>query len=211
MKKKGHAAKGHTHKHAASRKHHARTTKHHPKVLGHVIGGNVVGGRAHTKAKHPHHAKGLALVPGDVACCTAEALAASLRLSGWPVGDQDVLALHKLTGADDERGAPILATLEAASAFGLAGCQPYRVIDGSLGHLDVHFGRAGVIEVPHADELSHVGDRVIHESSLILGLDLPGPHAVLATPDGWWSWGELWCPCEFPDAVIEEAWEVSWS
>lgn len=47
--------------------------------------------------------------------------------------------------------------------------------------------------------------------ALILGVDLPGPHAVLATADGWWSWGELHCPCEFPDAVIEEAWAVSWS
>ena len=45
----------------------------------------------------------------------------------------------------------------------------------------------------------------------ILGVDLPGPHTVLATPDGWWSWGEPWCPwCDFPDAVIEEAWVVSW-
>ena len=44
---------------------------------------------------------------------------------------------------------------------------------------------------------------------LILGIDLPGSHAVLATADGWWSWGELHCPCEFPDAVIEEAWAVN--
>ncbi len=44
---------------------------------------------------------------------------------------------------------------------------------------------------------------------LILGVDLPGSHAVLATADGWWSWGELHCPCEFPDAVIEEAWAVN--
>lgn len=48
--------------------------------------------------------------------------------------------------------------------------------------------------------------------NLILGLDLPeGPHAVLATPGGWWSWGELYDPSEFPGAVIEEAWEVRWT
>ena len=47
------------------------------------------------------------------------------------------------------------------------------------------------------------------DGDLILGVDLPGSHAVLATADGWWSWGELYCPCEFPDAVIEEAWAVS--
>lgn len=47
-------------------------------------------------------------------------------------------------------------------------------------------------------------------SGLILGVDLPGPHAVLTTPGGWWSWGELYDPDQFPDAVIEEAWEVTW-
>ena len=47
--------------------------------------------------------------------------------------------------------------------------------------------------------------------ALILGLELPGPHAVLATADGWWSWGELHDPAEWPDAVAEEAWAVSWS
>jgi hypothetical protein len=44
--------------------------------------------------------------------------------------------------------------------------------------------------------------------ALILGIDVPGPHAVLATPAGWWSWGELhdpW-PCR-----IDHAWAVSWS
>jgi hypothetical protein len=43
---------------------------------------------------------------------------------------------------------------------------------------------------------------------LILGVDRPGPHAVLATADGWWSWGELYSP--WP-AAIEAAWAVSWS
>ena len=49
-----------------------------------------------------------------------------------------------------------------------------------------------------ADEASH---------SLILGVDRPGPHVVLATADGWWSWGELYdpWPCH-----IEEIREVSW-
>ncbi len=43
--------------------------------------------------------------------------------------------------------------------------------------------------------------------TVLLGVDRPGPHAVLATPDGWWSWGELYSP--WP-ARIEEAWVVSW-
>lgn len=51
----------------------------------------------------------------------------------------------------------------------------------------------------------------VSRAGLILGVDLPGPHAVLATPDGaWWSWGEPYDPAAWPDAVIEEAWEVRW-
>lgn len=46
---------------------------------------------------------------------------------------------------------------------------------------------------------------------LILGLDLPGPHAVVTAPGGWWqSWCGLYDPADFPDAVIEEAWAVTW-
>ena len=45
---------------------------------------------------------------------------------------------------------------------------------------------------------------------LVLGVDLPGPHAVLTVPGGWWSWGDLYDPADFPDAVIEEGWEITW-
>lgn len=44
--------------------------------------------------------------------------------------------------------------------------------------------------------------------SVILGVEQPGPHAVLATADGWWSWGELWSPWT---TAIDEAWAVSWA
>lgn len=187
------AAKGHTRKHAhATVKHHHKTAKHHP--VHHHKKATAHGHNVHTKAKHPAHAKakGLALAPDDVACCVSEALAASLRLQGLPVTGADVLALHRAAGADDERGATVLATLEAASERGLAGVR-LRFAQGD----ERDFGRA---DGGHPDA-----------TALILGLDLPGPHAVLATPQGWWSWGELWCPCEFPDAVIEEAWAVSWA
>lgn len=40
---------------------------------------------------------------------------------------------------------------------------------------------------------------------LLLGVDVPGPHAVLATSAGWWSWGELYSP--WP-CRVEEAWAV---
>jgi hypothetical protein len=47
-------------------------------------------------------------------------------------------------------------------------------------------------------------------SSLILGLELPAPHAVLDTGAEWITWGEPWPAWAFPDAAIEEAWEVTW-
>lgn len=191
MKAAHHAAKGHAKKHTHAHKHvHHHHAKHHPKH--------------HKKAHHAHHkakvhtvghhqkgAKGLALVPGDVACCTAEALAASLRHlqpPGLSVSDADMLDLFRRAGGDDEAGAAIPAVLEAAAAGGLAGY------------------RARFEPVP-------VTWRIFTGRALplLLGADLPGPHAVYATPQGWWSWGELYCPwCEFPDAVVDEAWAVSW-
>lgn len=45
-------------------------------------------------------------------------------------------------------------------------------------------------------------------SNLILHVDAPGSHAVLATPRGWWSWGELYDPWR---CRVSEAWAVSWS
>ena len=163
----GHAATGHAGKHHKAAKHHAKASKHKGTV-----------------------ARGLA-AGAEVASCAAEALAESLRLlqrPGLSVTSADVLDLFRRAGGDPDAGAPVLATLEAASEFGLAGVRPA--------------GYAPVIEFLDSR----------YPVSLILGVDLPGPHAVLATPEGWWSWGELYCPlCEFPDAVIEEAWAVSWA
>jgi hypothetical protein len=42
-------------------------------------------------------------------------------------------------------------------------------------------------------------------------MDLPGPHALLDDGSGWWSWGELYDPACWPDAVIEEAWMLTWN
>ena len=52
-------------------------------------------------------------------------------------------------------------------------------------------------------------DSDLSRPGLVLGVDLPGPHALLTTPDGWWSWGEPCDPADFPAAVIEEAWQVT--
>jgi hypothetical protein len=44
---------------------------------------------------------------------------------------------------------------------------------------------------------------------LILGVTLPEPHAIAVTLDGtWWSWGEPFSPGDWPDLVIEEAWQL---
>jgi hypothetical protein len=167
------AATGHAHKHHKAAKHHKVAHKHKGTV-----------------------ARGLAL--GDaVACCAAEALAASLRLAGHAVSDKDVLALYWHTASDPDAGATVLATLEAAWRFGLGGVRPvFREVMPS--------DNPGLAQAPPEDGLRAT------RAGLILGVDLPGPHAVLADAGRWWSWGEPWCPCEFPDAVIEEAWAVSW-
>lgn len=120
--------------------------------------------------------------PGGVSCCAAEALAASLRLTGRPVRDEDVLALYWRTAAHADAGASILATMEAASAWGLAGIRPVRFAPVDL------------------DD----------PAAVILGLDLPeAPHAVALDPSGTvWSWGGLYDLT--PEAVIAEAWAVEW-
>lgn len=194
----------------SSLKHHGTTKKHH----------------APPKKHHKPAAKKRGLALGDMAaCCAAEALAASLRQAGRPVADEDVLALYARTAADLDAGASILETLEAAWLYGLGGVRPvdyrhYRPAEcgGDLLDRGGEIGCAidSFLPCPATDcqiAHDHAPCAVIHAaqpSGLILGLELPGPHTVLATPEGWWSWGELLGPAEFPDAVIEEAWAVSW-
>ena len=91
------------------------------------------------KAKHKgttkHGTKKRGLSLGDVQCCAAEALAASLRLAGHTVSDEDVLALYWHTASDPEAGASILATLEAAWRFGLGGVRPAWYMAAATGDL----------------------------------------------------------------------------
>lgn len=145
--------------------------------------------RAQVRARQARHAKHhpvrkLALGNG-VACCSAEALAASLRLAGVPVGDEDVMALYEHTASGPDAGASVLATLEAASRFGLAAVRP------------VSFEPA----TESRDFLS-----------LILGVTLPGGlHALTLDPSGQvWSWGELYDLPELGPGRIDEAWLVDW-
>lgn len=180
-KKTAAAAKGHGAQHAkktvAKPAKKKATTAKHPaaKAKGHT---------AHkTKAKTTTKR---ALALGDeLACCAAEAVAASLRELGIYVGDEAVLELFQASRGDPDQGVMIADVLQTASQRGLLGWRPSRWT-----------------WINPAEELT---------DTVILGLDLPGSHAVLATPKGWWSWGELYRPGEFPHAVIEEAWAVSWS
>lgn len=234
MKKTAASAKT-TSKHAGTSK-HSGTAKHapldaHQKHLEHLhlLHEEHLAHEAHIHAvaTPPAHAKPRTLSMGDVGCCSAEALAASLRLAGMPVSDEDVLGLYWHTASNPDTGASIETTLEAAWRFGLGGVRPvfeeltgvgawrrlvlkpqsqlkplrpcpataWDWLDFARTFRDLPRYRAATSRQP---------------AGMILGVELPGSHAVLATPEGWWSWGELHDPADFPDAAIEEAWAVIW-
>ena len=172
------------------------------------------------KAGHAKKARKIrGLSAGDVQCCAAEALAASLRLAGGAVSDADVLALYWHTADGPDAGASILATLEAAAEHGLGGVRPVvirpafeRGWQRQLSPLKRFLSEGGevdgVLDEGVIDlELAAVGA----SHGLIVGVDLPGAHTVLDDGEAWWSWGEPFDPASFPHAVIEEAWEVRWA
>lgn len=214
-------APGTSAKHAGTAK-HGGTTKHAPTASKPAPKG-ARAAKTTAVARTAKANKPVALALGDaVACCAAEALAASLRLHGWPVGEDDVYALHVAAGGTRDRGVSVPAVLAAASASGLAGVRPAQagavkdIAEASKRRLRAP--QEGIMcgapvgdpeAVPRIDALA--GDAgVRHAASLILGVELPGAHAVLATPRGWWSWGELYDPSDFPEAVVEAAWTVRW-
>ena len=145
----------------------------------------------------------------DVACCSALALAASLRLAGGVVGADDVAALHWLTAGGPDEGASIVAVLQAAQEHGLAACRPLTF--GEVMPSDAGQQNSSATDNPGL-RASRAGRQLAEfpAAALILGLELPGPHAVLAVGDTWWSWGRPWHRSAFPHAVIEEAWAVRW-
>lgn len=139
--------------------------------------------------------------------CSAQALAQSLRLAGQRVSDDEVLELHYRAGGSADEMVSVGEALAAAALFGLAGCRPVEFKAhpqrGEFGKLcsDLLGGTGQASPNP-------LGPFVVRDHGLILRIDVPGPHAVLATRDGWWSWGELYSP--WP-ARVSEAWAVSWS
>lgn len=154
--------------------------------------------------KKPKKPRRLALGEG-VACCSAQAVGTLLGLT-----DDEVLALYWLTADGPDDGASIEDTLEAARGLGLggvrfAGSWPLAGdVPLAVDVLAATAPHAALLAAPAAPALAAPGH------GLILGLDLPeGPHAVLATDDGWWSWGELYDPAQFPGAVVDEAWAVT--
>lgn len=177
------APKGHTAKHGASTKHAGASAKHNPKHPAKKPARTATH-HVTTVAKKPGHAKPRQLTLGDISVCSAEAVAASLRYSlGAFVHSGDVMELYWRTAADPCSGAPILDALKAAREYGIAGHRPYWFDSVSL-------------DTP---------------GPVILGAEMPGSHAMLATPEGWWSWGSLIDQAGWPDALIEESWIVRWA
>jgi hypothetical protein len=196
-------AKGHASKHVHKTVKHGKTKgKHHPgKSVNPVPAFRPV--PVHAVGKPATQPKPRGFAVGDLLpVCAFEAVAQSLRLAGQLVDDDEVAGLWELAGSPS-LGASVAAALDAASLHGLAGFRP----SGRRFH-----PAADSIGLPVVDEQAaapgHLDDFLAgHAHALILGVDVPGPHAVLATADGWWSWGELWSP--WP-CRIEEAWAVSW-
>jgi hypothetical protein len=112
------------------------------------------------KAKAAKKKRGAPSALDEIACCAAEALAASFRLAGGRVDPDDVLALYWLTAASAEAGETILATLEAAQEHGLAGAHPV------FESCEPRDGAIAGVTIP------------------------AGPHTVLLDGSGFWTWGE---------------------
>ncbi len=151
--------------------------------------------KAGAKPKHSAaQTKKRQLALDGLAACSAQALATTLELAGGRVHLDDIEALYWLTAAGPDDGASIAATLEGAQRSGLSGIRPAAV-------------------APWLQELTPLGvDRPWATGRpLILGLQLPGgPHAVADDGRFWWSWGKRYDPADFPGAVIEETWQVTW-
>lgn len=186
------AGSGRTRKHAGGGKHRHTVAKHAP--MGprqHSVSGSggmhprgaTPPGKVTAVGKMAGPAKPRQFSPGfDVACCSAQALG---TLLGWDW--ERVLDLYWRTCRTADEGASIEVTLAAVSH-----------------------------EHPEADhyayqqhEASYEAEKILPGHSLILGVELPGAHAIAITPDGtWWSWGEPFSPLEWPGLVVEEAWAL---
>lgn len=139
--------------------------------------------------------------------CVITAVAARLHLAGLAPRYGDLIAAFRAAGGRPRGGVPIPAMLL------------------QLGERGIIAGFAPVDIEPEA----------LDEPGLILGVSLPGPHAVVTVPAllpalipfsrsvtawsrrpavtlgsaRWLSWGTTWDPATgFPDAITEEAWRI---
>jgi hypothetical protein len=136
-------------------------------------------------------ARGLA-GPGDWDGCVAEALGC-----GWDI--------FQAAGGRPDGGVFIEAVLEVLAGRGMIAGYAEADLDAWP---DYHLLDA--LTCSNGNAFTHHSRSEDWPTEVLLGVDLPGPHAVYATPAGWWSWGQLWQPADFPDATIEEAWTVNW-
>jgi hypothetical protein len=163
----------------ASLKHEAAEARR-PAVRKHDLAQAASIGKKITSLKHERAERkakskaGLALVPGDVSCCAAQALAASLRLAlGVTVHEQDMLALYWRTADDPDEGASILDTLRAAREYGLSGIRPAGWLTRQWGQRPAEVG-----------DLAAAGAEALHQAAAGLGLP-SGPdvsHFAAFTP-----------------------------
>lgn len=173
-------------KHHPSHSHNAHKGKHasppaagltnHPGV-GHSTG---TAGRINV----PLHPPGAPLVSKDVCLCTAQALVASLRLSGWPAGEDDALEFYFRLTDDPERGIHVEEALGEAMINGIAGVKP---IEWSRS-LFTNPGCVSVLSLP-------TGER----------------HCVTSVRRGILSWNKFY-PANLwtPDCVTEDIFAIRW-
>lgn len=154
------------------------------------------------KPKRPKRKKPVRkLSPGDVACCSAQAVG---TLLGWDW--EQVLGLYWRTAGDPDAGASIEDTLDALGLTGVGACRRL-VLKPHAPALIRNLGYCPSLESGFSPAATCGG--LPSDLPLILGADLPGSHALAVTPDGtWWSWGEPFDPAAWPDMIIDEAWAV---
>lgn len=177
---------GHTKKHAGGTK-HAGSAKHKPSLAQQAARkkfqqAGAMAAHLHAVAKHQGHPIPAKWSPSfDVAACAVEALAASLRMTGRPVADTDVLDLYWHVTEDPDAGMTIEAAIEAAARRGLAGV--------------ILLDAAPTVKIGHGT---------------VLGVDLAQRHALTVDGHGVWSWGD-WYPasCGLLTSA-DEAWEITW-
>lgn len=204
-------------KHAGTGKHHA-TAKHTGSATRRSATAHKQKAMRTAAAVKAAHLR--AWAPGsDLALCTAAAFGETLRIAtGRAVSHAELSGVYWLTAAHADAGASILATADVILASGLSGSFPLSVDPAPEAWRQILGQRCEACGSPDCscpcsacDDSAARFDApgaIVH--GLILGLDMPeGRHTVAVDPSGYvWSWGELYELTS--EAVVEEAWAVTW-